>query len=692
MIKPNQLGKNVLMSIDNDGRTLTQVTRIWSDDKVDLAIRVYLPLSEARTSVQVKLGQGRWRSLTPTNPEAPSYWELNLERVSPGKALRFRYCDSEGNWQPLAPITNLERVQDVHYIPRLNYQWRYNAPSYNSGQAVMEITLEGLVAAYEGGVFAPRSREEMFLDPSARQITRTTIPEQLSALGIDGVMAPTNSSVADRSNLDPHYNYLAYDVADFDWQLGPTQEALKLVDGFHSVGLSLIPDLTFVHQVPTPFPGSLDQIEASPFVDTEAFAFRDYGTWMFRLEDPEIRRQLIEKIVAFAKRYRFGVMRLGYLDGLIYQYSKRETNYGEVFLQELKAEIKRVLPKLKILGESFAVQDNPVIKECVDLFYAPYGFPVAEELYKDPSKRQRSLYPDFEILMSAIARGAACQRQNAIYAQLHDETCQGGTRENGANPAELARLQGEDLIAMGQLPAEDLLDYTRRLVRNTEAIALFISKLIYLFVPAVDSLMVGCLNAPENWKMSWDSVTPEQLVFWKKTGISDRQIYLLHKQHRQDMARLRQIFRSYTPIDPDSNTPLTDVKICHTDGENGVFGLWRSIPERPYETLFIVFNLGPLTFKNNPYQLPLPDGFSGQWEVLFDGDWIDPLLRSRDRQYYIDTNEELVAYDPGTILDTQPLSAQADTKTTLLPLNLGAFNLVVLKFKRSAIVSSISDQ
>jgi len=338
------------MSVDYHCQTLTQVTRMGSDEKVDLVIRVYLPLSQARSAVQVKLGRDKWRSLHPCNPDKPTYWELNIERVSTRKALRFRYCNGQGNWQPFVPITNLERVQDVHYVPDFKHQWQHDPPRYNCGQVVMETTLEGLVAAYEGGVFAPRSREEMFLDPISRQIMRTTIPEQLSALGIDAVMVATNSSVADRSYLDPHYNYLAYDVADFDWQLGQTRDTFRLVDAFHGVGLSLIPDLTFVHQVRTPFPGSLDQVEASPFVDTEAFAFRDYGTWMFRLEDAEIRRQLIEKIVGFAERYRLSVIRLGYLDGLIYQYSRRETNYGEVFLQELKAEIKRVLPHLKILG------------------------------------------------------------------------------------------------------------------------------------------------------------------------------------------------------------------------------------------------------------------------------------------------------------------------------------------------------
>jgi len=59
--------------------------------------------------------------------------------------------------------------------------------------------------------------------------------------------------------------------------------------------------------------------------------------------------------------------------------------------------------------------------------------------------------------MSAIAQGIASQRQNAIYAQLHDEISEEKTDNQCANPAELARRQGENLIAMGQLPPEDLL-------------------------------------------------------------------------------------------------------------------------------------------------------------------------------------------------------------------------------------------
>ncbi|NJK28114.1 MAG: hypothetical protein HC925_05920 [Coleofasciculaceae cyanobacterium SM2_3_26] len=78
---------------------------------------------------------------------------------------------------------------------------------------------------------------------------------------------------------------------------------------------------------------------------------------------------------------------------------------------------------------------------------------------------------------------------------------------------------------------------------------------------------------------------------------------------------------------------------------------------------------------------PLPQGFGTQWEVLFDGDWIDPLLRTADRSYYLDTNEAAIAYAPGTIVSacssTQASETTAEVHTIFLP--LGAFSLMVLK-------------
>jgi len=708
------------MDACNNCQTLTRVTQIRSDSKVDLAIRVYLPFPPelprdrrgrraSEPAVQVKLGRGKWRTLA-RDRDASGYWHLDVERVSPGTALRFRYRH-EHTWHPFAPLSDLERVYEVSYVPQLNYQWSHEPPTYNRARVVLETTLEGLVANYEGGVFAPRSREELFRDPIAKQMLRTAIPSSLAGLGIDAIAIATNSSMADRSYLNPSYNYLTYDVADFDWQLGEVREVMALADTLYGLGCSLIPELIFAHQVRHPFPGSLDTIDLGtaeqpvlPFVDRGPATLYDYGTWMFRLEDPQIRRQLVEKIVSFAVRYRLRFLRLNYLDGLVHQYSQRETNYGEVLLQELKAELSNALPDLRIASDAFSARDNPVVRDCVNLFYVPYGIPIAEVMYALPLERDRPQYPDFDKLVPALQQAAGDRGQHALYAQRYDTSdrdksagrASGPPSSPQGNPVERAKEQGELLVEMGNLPVEDLLDYTRRIVRNVEALTMFVSKLTYVFAPATDSLALGDTTSAGNWKFSWDNVSPEQLEFWEKRDLSDDRIFFLHKQHRQDMSRLRQIFRAYTPVDPAEDTPLVASDLYHVDRDRGILGLLRTIPNQLYESLIVLFNLGPVAYKqrpqdesgtstdSDPYPLPLPSGFSGKWEVLFDGDWVDPLLRTSDRSYYIDTNEDLIAYDPGTILQSTPTASPSTTTASeaLLPVNLGGFSCLILKYHR----------
>ncbi len=670
---------------------LSHVIKTYDNDLVDLIVKIYFPDYPAE-QIQVKVGRRSWQSL---NPDEDGLGQKLIERVTAGTSIQFRYWDrTHRKWQPLAPLTDLERVHEVFYIPKLAYTWQHDPPQFNHGRVLMETTLEGILAGYEGGVFAPRSREELFLDPISSQLLRTDILNRLAEFGIDEIMIPTCSSVADLSRLDPRFSYLAYDVADIDWQLGPVSDMVTLIDALFAKGLELVPDLVFAHQVRTPFPGSLDQIrhpdtQAPFFVDTEAMEFRAYGTWMFNLADPMIRRQLIEKIVSFVSRYRIKMIRLGYLDGLLWQYSQRDHNYGETFLQELDQELQQASPDTLILGELFKAQDRPVVETCVDIFHAPYGFPIVEELYKPPTLRSRPLFADVVTLVPALQQAIECQHYTAIYAQLHDESYQSNHWSEdradvpwayGANPAELAKGQGEELINLNLLPPEDLLDYVRRTVRNAEALTMFTAKLMYMFVPTVDSLALESLDSAGSWKLRWDDVDPDQLNFWGKRGLSDRQIYLLHKQHRLDMARLRQIFRSYTIVTPNTLKPLTEIAIYHVDPEHAVVCLWRYNSVSPYESILILFNLGPVAFKvqtNTGYALSPPSELGTQWEVLFDGDWIDPLLRAPDRRYYLDTNEDLMATAPGTLLSLST-TTDADKQPTL-DLNLGAFSLLVLK-------------
>ncbi|MGA1624132.1 MAG: hypothetical protein ACO4AJ_00615, partial [Prochlorothrix sp.] len=647
--------------------------------------------------IQVKAGTRPWTDLKPPQlegREGANYWQIHLDSIAPGTALTFRYRPGSGVWKPLVPMSTLDRVYRTLYVPNLQYTWKNAPPRFDRGRILLETTLEGLLAGYSRGILAPRSREEMFQDPVAQQIAKTDIPGQLSEWAVDMVMAPLSSSMADRACLNYKFNYLTYDIADVDWQLGTSQDLMRLVDRFYEHGLTLVPDLICVHQVSQPFEGSLDQIQrpqsSQPlYVDDQAYQFRDYGTWMFRLEDGEVRRQLVEKLVAFVSQNRLKFIRLDYLDGLILQYSNRKVNYGAIFLQELRTALKDLDPAIRILGETFEVHDHWVIQNCVDVFYAPFGFTVLDELYSFPWRRYRPLFPDLRRILPDLNYMIQWQRSNAFYAQLHDETCPdehiaSGRPQTpwayGANPAELAKRQGEALIQMGQLQSRDLLNYVRRMVRGAEALTLFSANLLYMFVPAVDSLTLGSSLDGDHWKVQWQGVTPEQLKVWRKTGLTDAEIFFHHDQHRADMMTLRQLFRYHTVVEPDSLKPLTQIQVCHSDVDNGVLGLWRSSAVAPESSLLVLFNFGDHRFHGDqcPYECPLPadvlgpiDRMKGWWEVVFDGDWLPP-------ERALDSMTTGHGYAPSTYLRSS--LGEFFQNQPVLNVNLGARSLLVLKY------------
>ncbi len=678
---------------------LTHVEKVYANGRVCVAVVVYWPVAyglESRTGlehyrIQVKVGTRPWQDLTPPQLDGrggANYWHGQIDQVMPGTAIKFRYRPGTSIWKPLVPLSTLDRVYSTLYVPNPQYSWQNIPPRFEQGRVLLETTLEGLLAGYSRGILAPRSREELFQDPIAQQILKTDIPGRLSEWAVDLIMAPLSSSMADRACLNYKFNYLTYDSADVDWQLGSSQDLMRLVDRFYEYGLTLVPDLIFVHQVSQPFEGSLDQINrpysSQPlYADKQAYQFRDYGTWMFRLEDAEVRRQLIEKFVAFVRQYRLKFIRLDYLDGLILQYSNRSVNFGAIFLQELRTVLKEADPEVRILGETFEAHNHWVIQNCVDVFYAPAGFAILEELYSFPWRRYRPLFPDIRRILPDLTYMIQWKRPNAFYAQLHDETCPdehiaSGRPQTpwayGHNPAELAKRQGEALIQMGQLQPKQLLNYVRRMVRGAEALTLFSANLLYMFVPAVDSLTLGSSLDGDHWKVQWQGVTPEQLTTWRNTGLTDAEIFFHHDQHRADMITLRQLFRCHTLVDPDRLQPLTRIQICHNDAENAVLGLWRSSAAAPESSLLVLFNFGDHSFHldRSSYECPLPDRCPGTWEVMFDGDWVAP-------ERPLDPSPSPVqGYAPGTVLRSGP--GEFFRNQPVLTLNLGARSLLVLKY------------
>lgn len=666
---------------------LTHVVQVFEDGTLTLKLVVYLPegYRTPQTQVQVTVGRSPWQDLSQELTE-PSYWTLELDGLYPGKSLQFRHRFQEADpWKPIVPLNDLECVSGLLYIPHLTYTWENPVPTFHHASILLETTLEGLLAGYKGGRFAPRSREEMFQQSIAQRVMKTNIPERLKEWSIDEVMVPVLPSVSDRSHLDPKFNYLTYNVADVDWQIGTCYELKKLIDRFCGNQLKLVPDMIFAHQVRSPYEGSLDQIvdqegKQHAYVDKEAFLFRDYGTWMINFSNPDIRRQVVEKISSFVVRYRLDLIRVDYVDGIIMQYSKREPNYGEILLRELKQELLNAFPALTIVGEAFEAANNPAAQEFIDDYYAPVGFCLAEELYKPPSEMERPLYPDIERILPDLTYGMTVDRRMAIYAQLHDETW---TDEHilagrphvpwayGGHPAELARRRGEELIESGLVQESELLDCIRRTVRGVESLTLFSSKLRYMFVPAVDSLSLGSLDSPQQWKAIWEGVTTEQLTYWTQRGMAEEEIIRLHALHRRQMVALRQIYREHTLIDPNDRSPLTQVDVFYRDLDQSILGLRRVCLASQDHTLIIVFNLGPKWFSyERCYELPLPEGCHGEWEVLFDGDWD---LIDGDTQPM-----NTAAYPPGSRLQTLP--GIYSNQENVLRLNLGSNSLLVLRF------------
>ncbi|AFZ45348.1 hypothetical protein PCC7418_3232 [Halothece sp. PCC 7418] len=670
-----------------EAQFLSQVTEVFANGTANVRLAIYLPRGEHKPevfTVEVKTTQN-WQPLNPPDPEHP-YWWLDLEGITEGKQLHFRYRKSEEEWQPLAPLTDLGSRYEKIYVPSLRHNWQHDPPTISHGRILMETTLEGLLAGYKNGKYAPNNQKEDIANESlSKRILKTDIPGRLGELGIDEIMVPVGASVADRSHLNPKYNYLTYNFVDLDWQIGTPQEFKQLVDCLYGEQIQIIPDLIFAHQVRKPFPGSMDQVEGldTSFVDYDAYLFRDYGTWMLNLALPEIRRMLIEKIISFIKKYRLKVIRIDYIDGLILQYCQRDHNHAEDFLRELKAEMRHACPEVITLGETFEVSQNPVVQDFIDVFYAPMGFSIVEELYKPVGKREHHLAPNIGLIADHVRNVVQSNRPEAVYAQLHDETwycphiMAGRPHVNwayGGHPAQLAKNQGDELVNMGALDTHHLLDYVRRTVRNAEALTMFIAKSRYMFTPGVDALSLGALDDADQWQVQWEGATIQQLETWQATGLSSRAIYHFHEQHRNDMIQLRKIFRRYTKLDIHNGESLVFPEMNHCNGMASLISIFRRSHYRKDDSLMIIFNLGTQTFEGeHTYELPVPEGFNGRWHVLFDGESLSEVAQPHLREF-----QTTSAYTPGTIINTS--QGEYSNLDQVIPLKIGARSIVVLKY------------
>ncbi|MEM1059313.1 MAG: hypothetical protein AAGK14_08690 [Verrucomicrobiota bacterium] len=601
-------------------------------------LRFYLPEAFG-SEVCYRRDWGRWRPARRIEGR-DGWWEVEVRHVRPFRELRFRYRDTSGRWQPLAPIDGCENLNGRFSVPPVEHEWQAEPPRTGRAKVVLETTLEGLLGGYGDGIKAPRELQDQLLKPVCWRLLRTHALDRLQENQIDEIMAPVGSSVADRTHLNPKFNYLTYAVGDVDWQLGTPADFKDLLDALYQRGMRLVPDMIFAHMVRQPHAASLDNLRdrdgRALYEDANPYLFRDYGTWMYDLANPQVRKILAARLANFVRRYRLDTVRFDFVDGLVLQYDRRAPNQGEVFLRELKKLMKEAWPGVTVIGEAFSTADRKTVRDTIDVIYCPRGFAVAEEVYRPPSQRRRPLYPDMEPILRQAADAGHTDRREAVYAQLHDEAWEDAHirrgRPNtpwayGGLPAELARNCGEELIGARLLQRRDLLDFVRKRVRLVEGFTMFLSNLRYLYLPGVDSLALGRLDEPERWKVDWDDPAALDVAFWRTTGLGEAEIFDLHDQHRRDMRRLRQLFRETTFIKEKGEWPLTRVTVLHANEVGGVICLLRRHVLEPRQAAISLFNFGPLNFGvSAEYMLPIPKDLQGEWQVEFDGDRIDPDL------------------------------------------------------------------
>lgn len=591
---------------------------------------VYLPAAFG-SGPRWRLLGGKWSGFQPV---ANGWYESADTEIPAGREIQFQYKDPHGTMRPIAPVAGPVENLNGRFFTTGEVAPRKIEPGQKaSAKVCLEVTLEGLLGCFEGGRHAPQDIQDLLGHSISERVVRAGIPGRLAGLGIDELMAPVFPAVADRTRLNPKFNYLVYTVGEVDWQIGTPSDFSKLVAAFEKEGIDLIPDMIFAHFVKDANAAGFDHLKDASgnplFIDSFSYLFRDYGTWMYNLEDSGIRKVLVGKIVRFIETYRLRVIRIDYIDGIIQQYSNRTRNFGEIFLQELHEALASLPYKVLVIGEAFSTQGNPVVRSIIDVFYCPRGFSFAEELYHPPEHVGRSVMANVERMAYEIDSANDSVGREAVYAQLHDECWQDEHISAGrpavpwaygANPAELGRAVGKRLVELGRLAPCDVLDFVHRRVRCVESLTMFTARYRYIMTPAVDSLSLGRLDQSMRWRMEWGDPSPDDFRVWRKSGLSSAEIFRIHDLHRSEMKALRNIWRRLTPIDAALQRPLVTVRTLLYEKKVGVLVLLRRVPGQRKGAHIVVWNFGPHSFMEGlSFELAIPEDLTGAWKVIFDG-------------------------------------------------------------------------
>lgn len=592
---------------------ISEVTRRHRDGSVDYVARVYLGRHGLDSVIGLicqsdELLRRRWYTSTANED---GIWEIRINRIKPGTGLYFRLELNNGQRIPIVPHGESDVVSGVVRIPDYLPEWWQQEPDSCFSERkqaprlaiLLEQTLEGLLADYEDGIYFTDAIEELLDWGIASRIMQTKIPEEIRDLGYNEVMFPLFASVADRTHLDPKFNYLVYNVSA-DWQLGTASELRGLVQRFRACGIELVPDLVFVHQVANPYDGCSDDIGERcnglrPLQDPDPFLFRKYGTWHFDLEDPIVREILIDKIIETILILGLRLIRVDYIDGLLMQSVNKPINYGSLLLQELKLRIDDQCPWLRVIGEAFQTAFDPAVQSLIDSAYSPRGFALLDLLLSPGASMQHLTSRCVDGLTRTVNEfNQQCFRESN-YSQLHDECWHDDWISRGRPqtpwaygmmPLGLAEKRVDELLLHGWIEASSAVETAVSLMLLIRNLGLACSFTRWMETSGCLSLDHGRLDDPGHWRFPWSPSGGLSKVMFPATGLTPKRREQVLAIAQNNVAAANKLI---SKLFIDANNPIgPPLRMVHGDVNNGLAGFVRWSQHYPNPALVLV-NLSP---------------------------------------------------------------------------------------------------
>lgn len=542
--------------------------------------------------------------------------QAEIPNIRIGTELSFQVEGPDQQRIPWVPIEEPETIFGKVRVPDLDPTWRQQTSNTTAStgpiprfQIMLESTLEGLLADYQGGAHAPDAIEELLELSIAARINQTMIPERLAEMGYTELMVPIFSSVADRTKLDPKFNYLVYNLS-LDWQLGTHREMRKLVHKFRHAGIELVPDLVFAHQVSDPYNGSVSDWfrrsqHESAYRDTDPYLFRDYGTWMFNLTDSHVRKVIIEKILQLIISLDLRKIRVDYIDGLVLQYSRRPQNWGCVLLDELHEALTRHHPDLEIIGEAFSTASVPQVQRLISSSYSPRGFKLMEVLLSPIDPNSFDVGARVDSICESLIEANHQSKHESNYTQLHDECWKDLSIEQGRPstpwaygkmPLGLALDHCQHLLEHQFIAPDQGLPTSIRLTALISVLGMVMSFRRWMETVGTISLDTGGLDEEDHWMFLWSPSDRLNQVIWEHIGSNVTFLATELLAFRESQVAIRRALLELGPA--TENPPGPPLQLVHRDRQNGLIGLLRWGCRQP-TPLLIFANLTPYRFNQN---------------------------------------------------------------------------------------------